>query len=461
MCGGVATAALACPYSIRDSSFISGDGPTTFRLCLLTNSDAADRDALVDAVEVATTTWLAASNVVVEIVDVDRDVKHELRGAIPGRLLNPAATPAAVLISPHNEAIELDVPDGPLADAVMDLAVQVIESPVRSQLAEHWITAWCALVVVTGDDDTQNQAALAAANEAATKIHGTVTEMDKLVEYAPEVIEIPHDSLDERLVLWSLGLAGSEDEDTTTPAKVAMLVGRGELRGPVLEGAKITTEKVYESLEMLGRSCSCTTDAAWLTGPVLPLEWTDQMQAAVVAELDFDPNDPTAAGAIRDVMSGLDQVLGYQEFTSGYREMTTPDADQPDAVALASTDENVTDKNVTNKNVTNKNVTNKNVTDKTAGDETPAEQHATGEGDNDTGEDNLAEATGALGDQRSKQTEYRPSTATSESLVSHDGANGDVDQAVIWSPNLVLMSLSVVVLVLGAGTVIAWGRRGH
>ena len=221
-----------------------------------------------------------------------------------------------MLISPLNEAIEIDLPDGPLSDAVMDAALRAIDSPIRSQLAEHWPTAWCALIVVTGDDPAQNKAALAVVNEAAAQIHGTVTEMDKLVEYAPEVIAIAHDSSDERLVLWSLGLdsettsgdtetdsdTDAEDEAAAIAPRVAMLVGRGELRGPVLSGAEITAEKVFKSLEMLGRSCSCTTDANWLTGPVLPIEWTDEMQATVVAQLDFDPNDPTAAGAIRDVM---------------------------------------------------------------------------------------------------------------------------------------------------------------
>ena len=92
LCFSTATLVVACPYSIRDSSFISSDGPTTFRLCFLTTSDAPDRGELDDAVDVAATTWLAASNVIVEIVDVDRSVKHQLQGAIPGRLLDPAAT---------------------------------------------------------------------------------------------------------------------------------------------------------------------------------------------------------------------------------------------------------------------------------------------------------------------------------------------------------------------------------
>ncbi|MEZ6068721.1 MAG: hypothetical protein R3C10_00335 [Pirellulales bacterium] len=331
----------ACPYSIRDSSFVSNDNPTTFRMCLLTRSDAPDRDNLVDAADTASATWLVDSNVLMEIVDVDLDVKHELQGVIPGRLLDPALTPAAVLISPRGEALPLDWPDGSMRDAVMDVTLRVIQSPLRRRMAELWPTAWCALLVISGDDDGENKSAVAAAHEAAARIHGTITEMDKLVEHAPEVIVVPHDSDAERLVLWSLGLtdggAGESAERSTQPApvRVATLVGRGELRGPVLTGAEISSEKIYDSLVMLGRSCSCTTNTVWLRGPVLPLEWTDATQQAVLAELDFDPNDPTAAGAIRDVVSGLDQALGYQECTSGYRELTTPDS-TPDATIVAA-----------------------------------------------------------------------------------------------------------------------------
>jgi hypothetical protein len=457
---------LACPYSIRDSSFISGDGPTTFRLCLLTTSGAPERGRLDDAVQVATTTWLAASNVVVEIVDVDRSVKHELEGAIPGRLLDPAAAPAAVLISPRHDAIQLDLPDGSLSDgslsdAVMDLAVRVIDSPVRSRLAEHWPTAWCALIVVTGDDPAQNQVAFAAANDAATRIHGTLTEMDKLVEYAPEVIVIPHDSREERLVLWSLGLGGDSAEDAATEPRVAMLVGRGELRGPVLSGVEITAEKVYESLEMLGRSCSCTTDSDWLSGPVLPIEWTDEMQAKVVAQLDFDPNDPTAAGAIRDVMSGLDQVFGYQEFTLGYREMNTPGAEKPvrDVPVATTTVErrddiavNPSDGLLYHRNRTTgyREISNPREVAKFAAVDAGLSKAATSpatDADEASDHDVAVEATAV--------------DPANEAVDMNSAPDDNGRRVVVWDSALMMILLGAVVLILGIGTALMWGRSGH
>ena len=60
---------------------------------------------------------------------------------------------------------------------------------------------------------------------------------------------------------------------------------------------------------MLGRSCSCTTDEMWLSGPALPLEWGEEVQALVKIELGFDPRNPEALGAIRGFSRRYDDLL--------------------------------------------------------------------------------------------------------------------------------------------------------
>lgn len=126
---------------------------------------------------------------------------------------------------------------------------------------------------------------------------------------------------EERILLWSLGLETVGERNV--PARAVMLVGRGERRGPQLEGEDITSQRLLEMFTMLGRSCSCTTDGMWLSGPSLPLEWSEEIEALVRVELGFDPRNPAALGAIRGVLDGLDgaaapgaladPALGYTE----------------------------------------------------------------------------------------------------------------------------------------------------
>src|SRR5690606_35240895 len=128
------------------------------------------------------------------------------------------------------------------------------------------------------------------------------------------------DDGEEQVVLWSLGLDAQPAGEGPRPPRLLMLAGRGERRGPVLIGDEIDAARAYDLVHMLGRNCTCTAESHWLSGPVIPLEWTPEMQDLARAVLGFDPDNPEAVGVIGDVEAGLSGLFGAGAGGLGYRE---------------------------------------------------------------------------------------------------------------------------------------------
>lgn len=318
---------LACPYSIRDSAFIKGGRGEPYRLFFLMRDDtlpSGKRADFASWVEDASVAFLDGSNVVSRVVDVDGPGGADFRKAVSPEFRVPEELPAAVLVSSERKALLLPGPgSAPSMETVLDVVAQVVESPLRARIRSSIVKSWCVLLVVEGADAADNERAQRQVRAAAAKIIGSTTELDKVVTTGPEVIRVSAATAAERIALWGLGLRRDDGEKASV--RVAMLTGRGELRGPILEGAAVTAVAVHDALVMLGRSCSCTTAAHWLSGPALPLVWGLDMQTAVATELGFDPDNPDALRAMKDILdgAGLDASLfGVGEVALGYTEMT-------------------------------------------------------------------------------------------------------------------------------------------
>lgn len=313
----------ACPYSIRDSAFISGTVASPYELLILVRGDPttaggrASRDEISGRLSVAASAWLEEANVNARVVDV---AEAAARDALPEGFSVPAELPIALLVSPGGAFTTLATigPDRLSLDAMMATTLGVVESPLRKGIQSRLATAWCLVLLIEGADPGENARARRAFEVAARSIAGRVTEMGKVVTEAPQLISVAQKSAEENLLLWSLGLESSRDADV--PVRAVLLVGRGERRGPMLEGEAITSGALLEMFTMLGRSCSCTTDEAWLSGPALPLEWSKEMQAIVKKELGFDPRNPEALGAIKGVLEGASEADPFSEAALGYSE---------------------------------------------------------------------------------------------------------------------------------------------
>ena len=317
-----ANALVACPYSIRDSAFIGRGSSVPFRLVFLSSSGTPGNDKLGEAVKAASAAWLRDSNVVARIVELDGPEKDEVPNEIQARYSDNSLLPTAILISPAGETLELgqlDISDKPL-DAIMAVMEPVVESSLRRGLQEKLVRHWCVIVFVPGTDEKRNAAALTDIETAAKAIVGKKTELNKSITTAPHILVLDPAKPGEKIVLWSLGLTPGEGEKER-PLRTLALAGRGETRGPTLEGENVNSEKMSELLEMLGRSCSCTTSPVWLIGKAIPLTWSDEIRSMATLQLGFDPLDPEVLRSIKGEKKKPRELGGFEEFELGYSEI--------------------------------------------------------------------------------------------------------------------------------------------
>ena len=318
-----ANALVACPYSIRDSAFIGRGSSVPFRLVFLSSSGTPGNDKLGEAVKAASAAWLRDSNVVARIVELDGPEKDEVPNEIQARYSDNSLLPTAILISPAGETLELgqlDISDKPL-DAIMAVMEPVVESSLRRGLQEKLVRHWCVIVFVPGTDEKRNAAALTDSETAAKAIVGKKTELNKSITTAPHILVLDPAKPGEKIVLWSLGLTPGEGEKER-PVRTLALAGRGETRGPTLEGENVNSEKMSELLEMLGRSCSCTTSPVWLIGKAIPLTWSDEIRSMATLQLGFDPLDPEVLRSIKGEKKKPRELGGFEEFELGYSEIS-------------------------------------------------------------------------------------------------------------------------------------------
>ena len=321
-----ATILTACPYSIRDSAFIGRGSRVPFRLVFLSTSTTPGNDKLAEAVKNAAASWLQDSNVVARVVELDGPEKNEGPTQLQENYSDNSLLPAAILFSPSGESLELgqlELKDKPL-DTIMELMGPVVESPLRRGLQEKLVKNWCVIVFVPGTDKKQNAEALSGIELAAAAVVGKKTELNKSIDTAPLILTLDPEKAEERIVLWSLGVLPGEGEKER-PVRALALAGRGETRGPTLEGENVDAEKMGELLEMLGRSCSCTTSPVWLIGKAIPLTWGSEVRSMATLQLGFDPLDPEVLRSIKGEKKKPKELAGlggFEEFELGYSEVT-------------------------------------------------------------------------------------------------------------------------------------------
>ena len=337
------TILTACPYSIRDSAFIGRGSRVPFRLVFLSTSTTPGNDKLGEAVKNAAASWLQDSNVVARVVELDGPEKNEVSTELQESYSDNSLLPVAILVSPSGETLDLGqfkLSDKP-ADTVMELMGPVVESPLRRGLQEKLVRHWCVIVFVPGTDAKKNADALAGIELAAKAVVGKKTELNKSIDTAPLILSLDPEKPEERIVLWSLGLTPAEGEKER-PARALALAGRGETRGPTLEGENVDAEKMGELLEMLGRSCSCTTSPVWLIGKAIPLTWGSEVRSMATLQLGFDPLDPEVLRSIKGEKKKPKELAGlggFEEFELGYSEVTIDPIPAEEEATLQATSE--------------------------------------------------------------------------------------------------------------------------
>lgn len=316
----VASTAIACRYSVRDTGFVE-IGAEPYRLLL----GGGDTDNLAPIYRQSAAATFLDANIEFAVADSE-----------------PRSEPSLTLSSREGRRLLLrqgrEVPTD--RAAITTFLEWVALSPFRTRLHEESLEAFAVVALVEGTDARQNSRARAAIDAAIAEVTQLLPTMPKPVTVPPRVLTLPaSDIANEQVFVWGLGL----DPAPTVEPRVAVLFGRGRRIGDALEGPLITQTTLQERLVMIGQDCECELDRSWLKGPLLPARWDQGRQSTAASVLGFDPENPMVRTEIsrivlrgptdgtRRKLAGSTSALGYDEMPV---EATTGDIEPENTIPL-------------------------------------------------------------------------------------------------------------------------------
>jgi hypothetical protein len=288
---------FGCIYNVRDIGF-ADLAPHPYRLfCFI--QDATPQNVVTGLKQKSYTAFLD-SNIKVEIINVDRDKNHPALEYFLFREIE--SFPAAILRSPTGRSLilPLSAPHESFDKTARFSFQNAISSPLREEILDRIVRAYCIVLLIEGKDEAENNRAHEVAVHTRRKIEKIMGQLPKRIEDPPLIIVIPLKKIpEERILLWSLGL----DEERFGIPHIAVLYGRGRRIGPLLTGDKITGDRLYALLSLIGLSCDCGLDKKWMMGPLLPLRWDKKIQSDVVKFLGFDAENPMVKTEMSSIIS--------------------------------------------------------------------------------------------------------------------------------------------------------------
>jgi hypothetical protein len=251
--------------------------------------------------------------------------------------------PCALLAAPFSGLAPLPLSLPPAGakfrEELWSVLESVVVSPARKEIVADVCAALNVVVLFEGGDAALNEQARVAANEAVGRIAKMMALFPKPVhapaplEEPPRLVVVPRESLDkESVLLWSLGLG---DGPFVEPRAV-VLHGRGRQVGWALEGKEIELMTLGRFLSVSGQDCECTLPREWLRGRLIPLRWEDEVRAALVQSLGFDPDSPLVksdVSLIAGIRPGAGELAASGGFPLGYREITVEFGEEGEAAA--------------------------------------------------------------------------------------------------------------------------------
>jgi len=288
---------FGCIYNVRDIGF-ADLAPLPYRLFCFIQDNTQQR--VVEALKQISYTTFLESNIKVEIVNVDQNKSHPAIEYI--RFWEIESFPAAILLSPMGRSLvlPLSAPHNSFDEAIRSSFTQTISSPIREEILDHLVKSYCVVLLIEGKDKAGNSKAYELASRINRKIAKIMGQLPKRIEEPPRTIVIPQELIpEESVVIWSLGIEGNQ----VNKPHIAVIYGRGRRIGPLLIGEKITEDRLYKILSVIGLSCDCGLDKKWMMGPLLPLRWDEKIQSDVVKFLGFDAENPMVKTEMSSIIS--------------------------------------------------------------------------------------------------------------------------------------------------------------
>ncbi len=288
---------FGCIYNVRDIGFADLTPHPYHLFCFI--QDATPQNTITSLKQISYTALLD-SNIKVEIINVDQDKNHPALEYFQFRDIE--SFPVAILRSPVGRSLVLPLSASPESfDKTARSSFQnAISSPLREEILDRIVKAYCIVLLIEGKDEAENSRAHEVAVRTKRKIEKIMGQLPKRIDEPPLIIVIPQKKIpEERILLWSLGL----DEERFDIPHIAVLYGRGRRIGPLLSGEKITGERLYALLSLIGLSCDCGLEKKWMMGPLLPLRWDKKIQSDVVKFLGFDAENPMVKTEMSSIIS--------------------------------------------------------------------------------------------------------------------------------------------------------------
>jgi hypothetical protein len=311
--------AFACRYNVRETGFVDLRIEPYYLFGYISDETGAD---VVSRFEQVAEVGLENSNIDFEIINIDRQKDHPAMKLLNSQQVK--SLPAAILVSPDGQSYSISLAESgePFEETLRSALEDILSSPKREEIHRQVIKTYGVVLLIEGTDTDENTRARKAASDAIELISSQMEMLPKTIALPPVLIVMNQESLsDENILLWSLGLDGGK----LSEPHAAVLYGRSRWMGPMFKGEEIDEDNMASVLFIIGADCECGFDYRWLQGTMLPARWTDKMQAQVVENLGFDPENPMIKMEISSIVRR--GSYSYPGVPFGYQELVVePDS---------------------------------------------------------------------------------------------------------------------------------------
>jgi hypothetical protein len=277
---------IACRFNVREVGFVDLQIEPYYLFGYINDETPAD---VVSRLNKVTDTSLENSNIEFEIINTDQQQNHPAMKLLD--LKQVKSLPTMVLVSPDGQSYPMSIAESnkSFEETLRSTCEDILSSPKREEILKQVINNYGVVLLIEGTDDRENKRARKAASDATELISSQMEMMPKPIANPPVLNVMDRKSIsDEEILLWSLGLDGEEIKEPLA----AVLYGRARWIGPLFKGEEIDENNLASVLFIIGNDCECGLDHRWLQGTMLPIRWTDKMQAHVAKNLGFDPENP-------------------------------------------------------------------------------------------------------------------------------------------------------------------------
>lgn len=277
--------AVACRYTVRDIGFVDLRGP---EYVVVVRGSEADR--IVAGLQQR----LKDSNVrcVVESDVAGSTTSDSNLSGVAGNLVVLDAQGRTLPLAEDGVSLELD--------SAKQIIEEALFTPTIERITEASCSSFAQLVLISGPESDSNQLAASTMKEAEQALRRIEPLLPRPLQYPVRTITVEFEERSqERAFIWSLGI----DPAATEEPILAIVYGRGRLAGPAMVGDMIDLRETLAQLALVGESCECETDRAWLQERVIPIDWPKSFREDAADSLGFDPESPLVQAEVTRIVS--------------------------------------------------------------------------------------------------------------------------------------------------------------